>query len=84
MLPQLIVFLRFIAFHRQLTLSLQFALGRSQMIKIENDTSNNHLDSNPGNGGNNNMTCFADPLGEGEKSLYRRSFAGYSSVAHFR
>jgi len=53
------------------------------MISIENDTSDNHLDSNPWNRGNSNMPCLADTFDESVEPLDRRSLLGDPHVAHF-
>ena len=55
----------------------------NEMISIENDTCDYHLDSNPWNRGNSDMTRLADTLDESVEPFYRRSFAGDPLVAHF-
>jgi len=53
------------------------------MISIENDTCDYHLDSNPWNRGNSDISRLADTLDESVQPFYRRSFAGDPLVAHF-
>ena len=76
----------FLELFRQLTLCLNFTFDRSQMIKIENDTFDHHLYSNPANDDNRDVSCLADSLYEREIPFNRRSFARivscYAPILH--